>query len=84
MAVAFAQDAGRMGGLRRGGAEAEGGDLPEDMQIGFSGKGGGAFGSFATPARSSRPTSQVGHATSSSSLSLRANFKTEMSTSKTK
>lgn len=60
-----------MGGLRRGGAEVDGGDLPEDMQIGFSGKGAGAFGSFATPARSSRPTSQVGHATSSNLLSSR-------------
>ncbi|KAL3153612.1 hypothetical protein ABBQ32_013217 [Trebouxia sp. C0010 RCD-2024] len=58
-------DAGRMGGLRRGGAEVDGGDLPEDMQIGFSGKGAGAFGSFATPARSSRPTSQAGIASDS-------------------
>lgn len=38
-----------------------GGDLPEDMQIGYSGKGGGIFGSFGTPARSARPTPQVSH-----------------------
>lgn len=38
-----------------------GGDLPEDMQIGYSGKGSGIFGSFGTPARSARPTPQVSH-----------------------
>lgn len=44
---------------QRGQAEVEGGDLPEDMQIGFSGKGSGIYGSFGTPAPSTRPTPQV-------------------------
>ena len=40
-------------------AVTEGSDLPEDTQIGFSGKGGGIFGSFATPARSAHSSTQV-------------------------
>ena len=49
----------RVAGAERRQAEAEGGDLPEDMQIGFSGKGSGIFGAFGTPARSARPTPEV-------------------------
>ena len=33
-------------------------DLPEDLQIGFSGKGSGIYGSFAT-GKPSRPPGQV-------------------------
>ena len=49
----------QVSGAQRKQAEAEGGDLPQDMQIGFSGKGSGIYGSFGTPAPSARPTPQV-------------------------
>ena len=59
MLVGFVQGvAGAAAGQRRQ-AVTEGMDMPEDTQIGFSGKGSGIFGSFATPARSARPPAQV-------------------------
>ena len=41
--------------------DTDGGDLPEDLNIGFSGKGPGIYGSFATgkPATRGAPASQV-------------------------
>lgn len=49
---------GAPGGQRRQ-AGTEVMDMPEDTQIGFSGKGSGIFGSFATPARSARAPAQA-------------------------
>ena len=41
--------------------DTETGDLPEDLNIGFSGKGSGIYGTFATgkPAARGPPDSQV-------------------------